>query len=134
MGNIACCSKPRPKDIPNKDENIPNKDENIPNKDVKYSLRLGSIIPNFEYKSTHDSGKFHDFLKNSKKCDWTLLFSHPKDYTPVCTTELAECHKLSAEFESMGVKLCGISCDNLEDHCGWTKDVLNWAGDDKSKQ
>jgi len=101
---------------------------------MEFSLRLGAILPNFEYKSTHGGGKFHDFLKNGEKGSWTCLFSHPKDFTPVCTTELAQCHKLSAEFEAMGVKMCGISCDSLEEHHGWTKDVLHWAGDSTSSQ
>ena len=93
-----------------------------------FSLRLGAVVPNFQYTSTDGQGSFHEYLTGNPKCPWTIVFSHPKDYTPVCTTELAQCHKLAPEFEAMGIKLCGISCDSAEDHHGWTKDVLAFGG------
>merc|ERR1712032_89177 len=58
---------------------------------------------------------------------------HPKDYTPVCTTELGECHQISGRFAAIGVKLIGVSCDSVEDHKGWTKDILHRIGKPKDE-
>jgi len=87
-------------------------------------LRIGATIPNFDVKTTKGDYPLHDFLNGDKDKPWTLLFSHPKDYTPVCTTELGKCHTLSARFAAVGVKLIGVSCDSVDDHNGWSKDVL----------
>jgi len=99
------------------------------------AMRLGAVVPNFDCVTTKGNFKFHEFLESDPECPWTILFTHPKDYTPVCTTELGECHVLCPEFKAMGVKLIGISCDSVEDHAGWSKDVLakkQLAGDELS--
>ncbi|KAM9383657.1 peroxiredoxin-6 [Pholidichthys leucotaenia] len=88
-------------------------------------LLLGEEFPNFEADTTIGKIKFHDFLGNS----WGILFSHPKDYTPVCTTELARAAKLSSEFKKRGVKMIALSVDSVEDHHGWSKDVMAFADD-----
>ncbi|GFZ51985.1 1-Cys peroxiredoxin [Saitozyma sp. JCM 24511] len=78
------------------------------------ALRLGDIAPDFE---------FHDYLNNS----WAILFSHPDDYTPVCTTELSAVALSYADFESRGVKLIGLSANDVASHAGWIKDIDNLA-------
>ena len=83
------------------------------------ALQLGEIAPDFEADTTVGKIKFHQWLGNS----WGLLFSHPKDYTPVCTTELGYTAKLKSEFDKRGVKAIGLSVDSVEDHKGWTKDI-----------
>lgn len=83
------------------------------------ALRLGDIAPNFEQQSSEGLINFYDFLGNS----WGILFSHPADYTPVCTTELGFTAKLKDEFEKRGVKAIALSVDNVESHHGWIKDI-----------
>merc|ERR1711907_677048 len=90
-------------------------------------LRIGATIPNFPLKTTTGEFNFHDFLNNAE-LPWTVFFSHPADYTPVCTTELGQCHVQANQFTAMGAKLIGLSCDSLENHSGWTKDVLGRVG------
>eukprot|EP00835_Amoeboradix_gromovi_P003435 NODE_226_length_13883_cov_0.528729.p9 type:complete len:183 gc:universal NODE_226_length_13883_cov_0.528729:10733-10185(-) len=87
------------------------------------SLRIGSKVPNFDAVSTHGKINFHQFIDNK----WTLLFSHPQDFTPVCTTELAEIAKLTPEFEKRNVQLIGLSCDELESHHKWLKEVGDYG-------
>jgi alkyl hydroperoxide reductase subunit AhpC len=82
-------------------------------------IQLGDIAPDFEQDSTEGKIKFHEWAGNS----WVILFSHPKDYTPVCTTELGTVAKLKAEFDKRGVKAIGLSVDPLPDHKGWIKDI-----------
>ena len=82
-------------------------------------LQLGDTVPDFEADSTAGKIKFHQWLGNS----WVVLFSHPKDYTPVCTTELGETAKLKREFEKRGAKAIGLSVDTLQDHVGWKRDI-----------
>lgn len=82
-------------------------------------LQLGDIAPNFEQESTEGKINFYEWASNS----WVVLFSHPKDYTPVCTTELGTVSKLKAEFEKRNVKVMGLSVDPLADHKGWSKDI-----------
>merc|ERR1719201_22429 len=77
-------------------------------------IRIGATIPNFDVVTTKGSFKLHDWLTGSADKPWTVLFSHPKDYTPVCTTELGACHSLNERFEKEGCKLIGISCDSIE--------------------
>jgi len=86
--------------------------------------KLGDVFPNFEADTTDGKIKFHDWAGDS----WVVLFSHPKDYTPVCTTELARVAKLKPEFEKRGIKLIALSCDSVEDHIGWAKDISDYAG------
>merc|ERR1712217_66841 len=76
-------------------------------------------------KTTKGVFKFHDWLTEDSEKPWTIFFSHPKDYTPVCTTELGACHNLADIFGQMGAKLIGVSCDSVEDHHGWSQDVLH---------
>ncbi|HEY8400222.1 MAG TPA: peroxiredoxin [Cytophagaceae bacterium] len=83
------------------------------------SLRLGDIAPDFEAATTEGVIKFHEWLGNS----WGILFSHPKDYTPVCTTELGQVAKLKNEFEKRNVKVIALSVDTLPDHFGWISDI-----------
>jgi thioredoxin-dependent peroxiredoxin len=88
------------------------------------TLRLGDIAPDFEADTTEGRIRFHAWLGNS----WGVLFSHPKNYTPVCTTELGYTAKLKSEFEKRNVKAIGLSVDKLEDHHGWSKDILETQG------
>ncbi|VVE44957.1 Putative oxidoreductase [Pandoraea horticolens] len=83
------------------------------------TLRLGDIAPDFEQDSSVGKIKFHEFLGDG----WGVLFSHPADYTPVCTTELGLTAKLKGEFEKRGVKVIALSVDDVESHKGWIKDI-----------
>lgn len=83
------------------------------------TLRLGDTAPNFEQQSSEGLINFYDFLGNS----WGILFSHPADYTPVCTTELGFTAKLKDEFEKRGVKAIALSVDDVDSHHGWIKDI-----------
>ena len=83
------------------------------------ALRLGDEAPNFQAETTEGSIDFHEWTGES----WAILFSHPADYTPVCTTELGYTAKLKPEFEKRGVKIIAISVDPLDDHHGWISDI-----------
>ncbi len=83
------------------------------------ALRLGDEAPNFTAETTEGKINFHEWLGNG----WGILFSHPKDFTPVCTTELGYMAKIKSDFEKRGVKVLAISVDPLESHRGWTKDI-----------
>jgi alkyl hydroperoxide reductase subunit AhpC len=83
------------------------------------ALRLGDIAPDFTAETTAGKIQFHEYLGNS----WGILFSHPADYTPVCTTELGYTAKLKDEFEKRNVKVIALSVDPLESHFGWVKDI-----------
>ena len=88
------------------------------------ALQLGDIAPDFEAETTAGKIKFHDWLGAS----WGVLFSHPKDYTPVCTTELGYTAKLKPEFDKRGVKVIGLSVDPLGSHEGWSRDIEETQG------
>jgi alkyl hydroperoxide reductase subunit AhpC len=88
------------------------------------SLQLGDVAPDFEIDSTEGRIKFHDWLGNG----WGVLFSHPKDFTPVCTTELGEVARLKPEFEKRGVKVIGLSVDPVTDHRKWAVDIEETQG------
>src|SRR5437868_12674670 len=88
------------------------------------ALQLGDIAPDFEAETTTGTIKFHDWLGKS----WGVLFSHPKDYTPVCTTELGYAAKLKPEFDRRNVKVIGLSVDSLQDHVGWSRDIAETQG------
>jgi thioredoxin-dependent peroxiredoxin len=83
------------------------------------TLRLGDIAPDFTAETTEGTINFHEWLGNS----WGVLFSHPADYTPVCTTELGATAKLKTEFDKRNVKVAALSVDGLESHHGWIKDI-----------
>jgi peroxiredoxin len=82
-------------------------------------LKLGDVAPNFKAKSTEGELDFHNWLGEG----WGILFSHPADYTPVCTTELGTVAKYKVEFDKRNVKLAALSVDSLESHNGWVKDI-----------
>src|ERR1700755_1198971 len=88
------------------------------------ALPIGAIAPDFEAETTEGKIKFHDWIGNS----WALLFSHPKDFTPVCTTELGALTKLSPEFEKRCVKLMGLSVDPVDKHSKWSEDIKETQG------
>jgi alkyl hydroperoxide reductase subunit AhpC len=88
------------------------------------SLRIGSQAPDFEADSTKGRIRFHEWLGNS----WGILFSHPKDFTPVCTTELGYLAKLQPEFDKRNTKIIGLSVDPVGDHSRWLKDVEDYGG------
>ncbi len=88
------------------------------------AIRLGDTAPDFTAESTAGTINFHEYLGDS----WGILFSHPKDFTPVCTTELGRVAALKSEFDKRNVKVAGLSVDGLSDHEGWSKDIEEVTG------
>ena len=88
------------------------------------TIRLGDIAPDFEQDSTEGRIRFHDWAGDR----WVVLFSHPKDFTPVCTTELGAVAKLKPEFDRRNVKVIGLSVDPLESHRRWVGDIAETQG------
>jgi len=88
------------------------------------SILIGDTAPDFTADSSEGPIHFYDYIEGS----WAVLFSHPKNYTPVCTTELGFTAKLKPEFDKRGVKVLGLSVDKLEDHAGWAKDIEETQG------
>ena len=88
------------------------------------TLKLGDVAPDFEAETTEGHIKFHDWIGDS----WAVLFSHPKDFTPVCTTELGYMAKIKPDFESRNVKIIGLSVDPSDKHEQWAKDIEETQG------
>jgi thioredoxin-dependent peroxiredoxin len=88
------------------------------------SLRINAEAPNFEADTTQGKIKFHDWIGNG----WAILFSHPKDFTPVCTTELGYMAKLKPEFDKRNTKVIGLSIDPVANHAKWAKDIAETQG------
>jgi alkyl hydroperoxide reductase subunit AhpC len=87
-------------------------------------LQIGSIAPDFTAETTEGRIRFHEWIGDS----WCVLFSHPKDYTPVCTTELGVLARMKPEFDRRNVKVIGLSVDATSDHEGWARDIEETQG------
>ncbi|HXN83418.1 MAG TPA: peroxiredoxin [Myxococcales bacterium] len=88
------------------------------------SLRIGDEAPNFTAPTTQGTIDFHQWIGNQ----WAILFSHPKDFTPVCTTELGYMARIKPEFDKRNTKIIGLSVDSVEDHTKWSKDIEETQG------
>ena len=88
------------------------------------SLKIGDLAPNFTAETTEGRINFHDWIGSS----WCVLFSHPKDFTPVCTTELDYMARIKPDFDKRGVKIMGLSVDPVDKHAGWSADIKETQG------
>src|SRR5213078_3321696 len=88
------------------------------------ALQINDTAPDFEAETTEGNIRFHDWIGNN----WAVLFSHPKDFTPVCTTELGTMARMKPEFDKRGVKIIGLSADPVDDHKKWSNDIKETQG------
>jgi thioredoxin-dependent peroxiredoxin len=88
------------------------------------ALRIGDVVPDFSAETTEGTIKFHQWIGSN----WAILFSHPKDFTPVCTTELGYLAALKPEFDKRNCKIIGLSADPVSDHAAWSKDIQETQG------
>ena len=88
------------------------------------ALRIGDVVPDFSAETTEGTIKFHEWIGSN----WAILFSHPKDFTPVCTTELGYMAALKPEFDKRNCKIIGLSADPVSDHAAWSKDIQETQG------
>ncbi|MFL5213611.1 MAG: redoxin domain-containing protein, partial [Microvirga sp.] len=88
------------------------------------TLQIGDTAPDFDAETTHGRIRFHDWLGDS----WGVLFSHPKDFTPVCTTELGYMARIKPEFDRRNVKIIGLSVDPVDNHARWADDIRDTQG------
>src|SRR4051794_14410740 len=88
------------------------------------ALQIGSTAPDFEAETTEGRIKFHDWIGDS----WAVLFSHPRNFTPVCTTELGYMASIKPEFDKRDVKIVGLSVDPIENHAKWAEDIAETQG------
>mmetsp|Transcript_10658 Transcript_10658/g.24253 ORF Transcript_10658/g.24253 Transcript_10658/m.24253 type:complete len:219 (-) Transcript_10658:58-714(-) len=125
MGNVPCeCKDDVFLPEPPGDE-VPRQTSEEGELGLRNPLKIGATIPDYHVVSTHGAFQLHKWLVADSSCPWTVFFSHPRDFTPVCTTELGECYLLSEHFKKLHTKLLGISCDTLDKHQEWSHDVVH---------
>lgn len=88
------------------------------------ALRINDVVPNLDLVTDKGDFKLHDFIGDQ----WTILFSHPRDYTPVCTTEFGAVARLASEWDKRNTKVIGLSVDSVEEHKGWKEDIESYCG------
>jgi alkyl hydroperoxide reductase subunit AhpC len=88
------------------------------------AIRINDTVPDFRVETDHGSIQFHDWIGDQ----WAILFSHPKDFTPVCTTEFSAVAQLADQWQALNTKVIGLSVDGVEQHVGWKKDIQTFGG------
>src|SRR5271155_1200863 len=95
-----------------------------PSRRISMALQIGDTAPDFEAETTEGKIRFHDWIGNS----WAVLFSHPRDFTPICTTELGYLARIKPDFDKRGVKIIGLSVDPVDNHAKWASDIKETQG------